>query len=89
MPGHKKKKKKKKGSIGKALAIGAGTSFGVGTAKGIVEKKIEKKLTGKKYFKGKPALRWGVARGVPGAAASVLYTLGTLKAIEAARGKKL
>ncbi len=96
----KKKKKKKKGSIGKALAIGAGSAGAINLAKGFAEKTVEphvaKKL--KKVVRRIPAKRkllksiakkspWAIARSLTGAAASTGYTLATLKAVEAARGK--
>ena len=94
------KKKKKKGSIGKALAIGAGSAGAINLAKGFAEKTIEPRVAKKirkvvKKIPGKRTLLrgiakkapWAVARSLTGAAASVGYTLATLKAIEAARGK--
>lgn len=94
------KEDKKKGSLGKALAIGTGTALAVGTGKGIaekaiepaVEKKVRKALSG--ISKKRKMLRrvlkrapWPVARGLTSALAASGYTLGTLKAVEAARGK--
>ena len=93
-----KEKKKKKGSIGKAVAIGAGAGLGINVRKGLAEKSIEpavqkrvkKVLRSKKRGKVIKWLArkapWPVARGVTGAAASVGYTLATLKAVQTATG---
>ncbi len=94
-----KEKKKKKGSLGKAVAIGAGAALGINVLKGLAEKSIEpavqrkvKKMIGRKA-KGKVVkwlakrAPWAAARGLTGAGASVGYTLATLKAVQAASGK--
>lgn len=93
-----KDKKKKKGSLGKAIGIGAGAALGINVLKGLAEKSIEpavqrkvKKMIGRRP-KGKiirwlaKRAPWAAARGITGAGASVGYTLATLKAVQAATG---
>lgn len=95
----KKKKKKKKGSLGKALAIGAGSAGAINLAKGFAEKSIEPHVAKKiksvvsKIPRNRKLLKsiarkspWAIARSLTGAAASAGYTMATLKAIEAAKG---
>ena len=95
-----KEKKKKKGSLGKALAIGAGAALGINVLKGLAEKSIEpsvqkkvKRILRKKGPRTKitrwlaKRAPWAAARGLTGAAASVGYTLATLKVVQAATGK--
>jgi phosphoenolpyruvate synthase/pyruvate phosphate dikinase len=96
----KEKKKKKKGSLAKAVGIGAGAALGINVLKGLAEKSIEpavqrkvKKILRKKGPRTKvirwlaKRAPWAAARGLTGAAASVGYTLATLKAVQAATGK--
>ncbi len=93
-----KDKKNKKGSLGKALAIGAGAGLGINVLKGLAEKSIEPAVQKrvKKILRSKSKGKivkwlarkapWPIARGITGAGASVGYTLATLKAVQTATG---